>query len=108
MGSRKMAAAWHSTLLLLLGACLTTVEAFVVEGGGLCSHVRPFAGQRPDYLCRKMILRGGAGVGVGALRMVAGSPNTISALPGTSEKEDQTPINPLGASSRVLVVGASR
>jgi len=54
----------------------------VVEGGGLCSHVRPFAGQRPDYLCRKMILRGGAGVGVGALRMVAGSPNTISAVRG--------------------------
>jgi hypothetical protein len=29
-------------------------------------------------------------------------------LPGTLEKEDQTSVNPLGASSRVLVVGASR
>ena len=29
-------------------------------------------------------------------------------LPGTMEKEEQTAINPLGASSRVLVVGASR
>ena len=40
--------------------------------------------------------------------MAAGSPNTISALPGTLDKEDQTPCNPFGADSRVLVVGASR
>ena len=46
-------------------------------------------------------LRGGA-------QVHAGSPNTISAPPGSMEKEDQSPINPLGAGCRVLVVGASR
>jgi hypothetical protein len=65
----------------LLVCTLANAKAFQVDVGGACGRVRPLAGQRlpPAYfLCRKVSLRGG----VGALRMVAGSPNTISAVSG--------------------------
>jgi hypothetical protein len=122
----------------LLLCSLATSQAFAADGGGACGRVRPIAGQRPadDLLCRKMTMRRGFGalnMGAGspntisavsgvsvcrrALMLSCSSARPLSLawcplvgaqLPGTLQKEEQTPVNPLGASSRVLVVGASR
>ena len=82
-------------------------EAFLCSGTAISRAAGVGSRQLVSGLSPGSLRLRGAGTGTGTI-MAAGSPNTISALPGTLDKEDQTPCNPLDASSRVLVVGASR